>query len=241
MKRVIAIIAMMAALAVTAQTVIIGETEWMTTNLNIGTMIPASVMQTDNDLIEKYCLNNKEANCAVYGGLYQWDELMAYAARGEQGICPDGWRVPELSEWYRLIEAYSQPGENWTLEEFLTGSYNSAGVGLKHQSWYPSNWPVNYKDYKGMRIQALNSSGMGLLPGGFALSRNGVGVFDTGKWLGKYWTATKVNSKVQYPNYADQNEYPVEVRLRKYDNKAEANIETPAAGLSVRCVRTVNK
>ena len=240
MKKLLTIVMLLAALTGTAQ-VIIGETEWMTVNLNVGTMIPASVPQTDNGLIEKYCLNNKEANCAVYGGLYQWDELMAYLGNGAQGICPDGWQVPTLTDWYRLIEAYSEPGENWTLEDYRTGLYNSAGRHLKHPTWYPSYWPVNYKDYKGMRIFAANTSGMGLLPGGFALHRNGIGTFDNGKWLGKYWTADKVNSKVQYPNYADNAEYPVEIRLRKYDNKAEPNIETGMAGLSVRCVRYINE
>ena len=46
---------------------------------------------TNNGIIEKYCYDNNPANCAIYGGLYQWNEMMQYTTQqGAQGICPNG-------------------------------------------------------------------------------------------------------------------------------------------------------
>ena len=50
--------------------------------------------------IEKYCYDNLETNCEIYGGLYQWDEMMQYSeVPGAQGICPDDWRIPTVTDW----------------------------------------------------------------------------------------------------------------------------------------------
>jgi uncharacterized protein (TIGR02145 family) len=59
--------------------------------------------QTDNGTIEKYCFDNTETNCDVYGGLYQWNEMMQYStAPGVKGICPTGWHLPTDAEWCTL-------------------------------------------------------------------------------------------------------------------------------------------
>ncbi len=84
-------------------TVQIGTQCWMAENLNIGTMINGSGNQTDNSTIEKYCYDDNTANCDIYGGLYQWDEMMEYTTtEGIQGICPTGWHVPTDDEWCTL-------------------------------------------------------------------------------------------------------------------------------------------
>ncbi|MCX6266484.1 MAG: hypothetical protein NTW16_03900, partial [Bacteroidetes bacterium] len=57
-------------------TVLIGNQCWMAQNLNIGTKITGPGFQTNNGTIEKWCHNDNDASCAIYGGLYQWDELM---------------------------------------------------------------------------------------------------------------------------------------------------------------------
>ena len=86
----------------TYETVQIGEQCWMAENLNIGTMINSG-SQTNNGEIEKYCYNNDPANCNVYGGLYQWNEMMQYTTtQGVQGICPEGWHLPTDAEWCTL-------------------------------------------------------------------------------------------------------------------------------------------
>jgi hypothetical protein len=65
-------------------TVQIGTQCWMAKNLNIGTFVTSINTGSshsdvsNNGIIEKYCSNNDPNNCAVYGGLYDWDEVMDY-------------------------------------------------------------------------------------------------------------------------------------------------------------------
>ena len=90
----------------TYQTVVIGTQCWMSENLNVGTMINGDVHQTDNDTIEKYCFGDDTVSCDTYGGLYQWNEMMQYAAaESTQGICPTGWHLPSDNE-YKTLEIY---------------------------------------------------------------------------------------------------------------------------------------
>ncbi len=89
---------------------------WMLENLRYGTKLNAPLQpQTDNCLVEKYCLST-DANCTAYGGLYQWDELIQYEATagpGYQGVCPPGWHVPSQQEWQDMINAVANvtPGD----------------------------------------------------------------------------------------------------------------------------------
>jgi len=72
---------------------------WLKENLNVGMMIQSSEDMTDNDIIEKYCYDNDPTNCDIYGGLYQWWEMMQYSIQqGLQGICPPGWHIPRDEE-----------------------------------------------------------------------------------------------------------------------------------------------
>ncbi len=85
-------------------TVQIGTQCWMAENLNIGSRIDGTANQTDNSTIEKYCYEDEPDNCTVYGGLYQWDEMMQYVTtEGAQGICPTGWHLPTDAE-YKTLE-----------------------------------------------------------------------------------------------------------------------------------------
>ena len=71
-------------------TVEIGTQCWMAENLNIGTRIDGSRKQTDNAILEKYCYGDNEANCDIYGGLYQWNEMMQYVTNQGARNLP-GW------------------------------------------------------------------------------------------------------------------------------------------------------
>jgi uncharacterized protein (TIGR02145 family) len=82
----------------------IGSRWWMAQNLNYGTRITAHYMQKDNGIPEKYCYDDDESGCDIYGGLYQWGETMQYdTVEVAQGICPPGWHVPTVAEWNDLI------------------------------------------------------------------------------------------------------------------------------------------
>jgi uncharacterized protein (TIGR02145 family) len=81
-------------------TVSISEQCWMAKNLNYGTLVGLQTDQTDNGVVEKYCMNDVQSNCDIYGAIYQWGEVMLYTMdEGTQGICPEGWHVPTDAEW----------------------------------------------------------------------------------------------------------------------------------------------
>ena len=150
-------------------TVQIGTQCWMAKNLNIGTMVNGSQEQTNNSptpVIEKYCHENNEANCAVYGGLYQWDEMMQYStAPGKQGICPTGWHLPTNAEWT-------------TLTTYLGGEMVAGG---KMKESGTSHWAAGNPG-------ATNSSGFTGLPGG---SRETNGEFSILGWDGNFWSSSQ--------------------------------------------------
>ncbi len=154
-------------------TVSIGAQTWMAENLNIGTRINGSQDQTDNGVIEKYCWGDDESNCAIYGGLYQWDESMQYVATpGVQGICPAGWHIPTDGEWTVLIDYLG--GEGIAGGKMKSTGTIGAGTGL----WAPPN------------IGATNSSGFTALPGGYR-SYNGNFIYLPG--YAYFWSSTEIS------------------------------------------------
>lgn len=85
-------------------TVKIGSQTWLKENLDVGVVIDSMQNPSKNGIIEKYCYGNDTANCSKYGGLYQWDEAMAYdTANGAKGICPTGWHIPTKAEFDSLL------------------------------------------------------------------------------------------------------------------------------------------
>jgi uncharacterized protein (TIGR02145 family) len=141
-------------------TIEIGTQCWLRENLNIGTRINSSKNQVDNDTIEKYCYNEIESNCDIYGGLYQWEEMMNYTTQsnlnpsGRQGICPPGWHVPSDAEWCQM-EVYLDP----TIICSLRGD-RGTDCGGKMKETGTIHW-------SSPNTGATNSSGFTALPGGY--------------------------------------------------------------------------
>jgi uncharacterized protein (TIGR02145 family) len=155
-------------------TVTIGTQVWMAENLNIGAKIPANQSQVNNGTIEKYCIDNDEANCTIYGGLYQWNEMMQYVtAAGVQGICPANWHIPTDGEWTILttfLGGGSVPGGKMK----STGTIQ-AGTGL----WQSPN------------TGATNESGFSAVPGGTCDSN---GIFSIIGSFGYWWSSSENNA-----------------------------------------------
>jgi uncharacterized protein (TIGR02145 family) len=105
-------------------TVQIGDQCWMAENLNVGDFIYGVNTMGDNPIIEKYCYNDLLSNCDSYGGLYQWNEAMAYTS-GMQGICPAGWHLPTLAEWTILNDFVDDDGNALK----AVGQGSGAGIG----------------------------------------------------------------------------------------------------------------
>ncbi len=180
----------------TYNTVQIGTQCWMAENLNVGTMINGSVNQTDNGTIEKYCYNNNTDNCDIYGGLYQWDEMMQYiATAGTQGICPTDWHLPTDAEWMMLEEEVeSTTGVNWD-----TTGYRGTDAGGNLKEAGTTHW-------QSPNTGATNSSGFTALPGGYRDSN--------GSFLGypggtAFWTSSENGSNAwyRYPHYLHADSY----------------------------------
>jgi uncharacterized protein (TIGR02145 family) len=118
-------------------TVQIGTQCWMAENLNIGMLISGGSDQTNNGIIEKYCYSGTVSYCDSYGGLYQWNEMMAYQITpGSQGICPTGWHIPADDEWCTL-ENFVDAG---TISCSATGFRGiDAGLNLKGVGFFNGN------------------------------------------------------------------------------------------------------
>ena len=126
----------------------IGTQCWFAGNLNYGTLKIATDPQTDNCVNDKYCLNNNEANCNIFGGIYQWDELMRYdqAVEGHQGLCPPGWHVPAEAEWAELFGFYGgQAAAGELLRDKGAGSFKALMGGVLYQN--QTNWSFNPPDF----------------------------------------------------------------------------------------------
>ena len=90
------------------KTVTIGLQTWMAENLNYYDK------DNTNLVANAWCYKNVEKNCNLGGRLYTWTAAMnlpsgyltASAAEEiespHQGICPDGWHLPDSTEWYQV-------------------------------------------------------------------------------------------------------------------------------------------
>jgi len=111
----------------TYNTVQIGSQCWLKENLDIGTMIDVKQDAGNNERIEKYCYENNSSNCDKYGGLYQWNEAMAYSTTaGTKGICPNGWHIPTKAELETLASSADNSRDALLATGQLTGT-NTTG------------------------------------------------------------------------------------------------------------------
>ncbi|MCX6149567.1 MAG: hypothetical protein NTX22_03475 [Ignavibacteriales bacterium] len=198
----------------TYNTVQIGNQCWLKENLNIGTRIDSRVgsdanYQKDNSIIEKYCYNNLESNCATYGGLYQWAEAVQYlngatnttspspAFSGNvQGICPTGWHIPTVGEYTTLQLAVGSNGNS--LKEVGQGTEES-GAGT-------------------------NTSGFSALLAGYC---NNVGLFMTLLNYTRFWSSTEYSADKVFYSLLDGST----------SNIVVTNNQTKVYGHSIRCLK----
>ncbi len=152
-------------------TVLIGSQCWMAKNLNIGIRINGTQEPTNNSTIEKYCYNDLESNCNIYGGLYQWNEMMQYLnTPGVKGICTTGWHIPTDAEWT-------------TVTTFL-GVANVAGGKMKSTGTIEAGTGLWFSPNNG----ATNSSGFTAIPAG---NRYIYGSFAGISGSGELWSSSE--------------------------------------------------
>ncbi|NCA77814.1 MAG: hypothetical protein EOM90_15910 [Alphaproteobacteria bacterium] len=191
----------------TYNTVQIGTQCWLKENLNIGTRINGTQEQTDNQVIEKYCYDDLESNCNIYGGLYQWNELMQYTTlQGVQGLCPTGWHIPTNDEWYAVTDYLG--GANAAGGKMKSTGTIQAGTGL----WYHPN------------TATTNETGFTSVPGGNR--KDSDGSFDAIGGNSKMWSSYESNSASACSRYMYYDQ-----------GKVGINCVAKGNGFSVRCLK----
>lgn len=201
----------------TYTTVQIGTQCWMAENLNVGTMVnsvntgSSHSDVTNNGVIEKYCCNNDPANCAVYGGLYDWDEAMGYlTTEGVQGICMTGWHIPTDAEWC-------------TMTTYLDATVNCGTYGNSGTDAGGKLKEAGFDHWNSPNTGATNSSGFTALGAG---SRDNNGSFGGIRHGAYFWSSSENSSTNGFLRYLGYNSASV--------GRYNGNDKT--YGFSVRCL-----
>lgn len=207
----------------TYNTMQIGNQCWFKENVNIGIRIDGVLNQTNNSIIEKYCQGNLESNCDIYGGLYQWAEMVQYhngasntaswnpVPGGDvKGICPTGWHLPSEGEWCTLTQLLDPTVDCNTIGMIGTD------IGGKMKEPGTTHW-------LSPNSGATNSSGFTALPGGYRSSSDGgFGNINAGA---DYWPASEASASYAMDRYIYYNNSMM---------SRTSNAKTD--GYSVRCV-----
>lgn len=186
---------------------------WLKENLNIGEMIMNNEEPDDNSVIEKYCLENKVDSCGLYGGFYQWNELMKYTNENKQGICPDGWHIPDDEEW-KILEGAVDTQFGIGNPVWDNDLYRGTDAGTNLKSDY-----LWHNDGHG-----TDAFGLKVLPNGY---KGTDGFFYNQYRETFFWTSTKStneNAWYRYFGYSKQN-------IRRDDNNEKER------AYSVRCIK----
>jgi len=193
-------------------TVQIGNQCWLRENLNVGTVVLSEGEQSNNGMLEKYCMNDDPAMCEVYGGLYQWDEMMQYdTTPGSQGICPSGWHVPTMDEWCTLT-VYDTPGL-YCYDQNLHTAAKLKESGYSH--WMAPN------------TGATNSSGFTALPGGY---RQEDGATYSETTYGYIWVSNTYE-------YQFDGSWAYSKGFRYDEDEMYSHVGSKQRGMSVRCIK----
>ena len=179
------------------KTVKIGDQWWMAENLNYET--------GSSD-----CFSYGNTNCVKYGRLYAWGDAMdsagTWSTNGKgcgrfgkdcspiypvRGICPNGWHLPDTTEWGTLLAA--------------VGGREIAGKKLKSMSgWY---------DYKGEKGGGTDDFGFSALPAGLL---GDDGYYDEGEDA-YFWSSVQRRSLSAYDVFLCNQRDAVSTTV-SYDN-----------------------
>lgn len=144
-------------------------------------MIAGRQDQTNNGILEKYCLYDQPDCCTTYGGLYQWKEMMQYTnQQGIQGICPPGWHLPTDEEC-----------------KALEGSVDSQ-YGIGDPEWDLTDWngydvAVNLKTTTGWNFNGNGNDRFGYSAKPSGERNTGGGLFSNNGYNMFWWTSTEFN------------------------------------------------
>ena len=213
------------------KTVTIGSQTWMAENLNYSDSIASPNLK-----LVSGCIHDSIEYCEKYGRLYAWTSAMdldyfTYTGKNatdagviknpHQGICPNGWHIPNDDEWNILGSYLGEKNERNT-------EYPHIGKGLKYTGvWYSIDLygDTTYAD------PGTNEYGFNALPAGSASASTygNIGERTT------FWSATELykepNSKILSYCYATSWKLGSDDNLNYYDH------DMKLYWYSVRCVK----
>ena len=190
------------------ETIIIGEQEWMSTNLDVnsfrnGTPIYHAVNEEDWEYASKnhlpaFChYENNDSLGLIFGKLYNY-----YAVINENGLAPTNFKIPSVTDWTSLATHY--------------GGLMAAGTHIKSMDC----WEIGTSDNPVTQELCLFNG----YPGGL---RYPLGYFDLANSNGFWWTMTNYD----HVNAMGINLYYDDAMiLKRHYGKGN--------GFSVRCLKS---
>ena len=213
----------------------IGNQVWMAENLRTtryadGTTIPLATFPTNSNMISyryetlEYDTNgNLVNNVQRKGYLYNWCAVMNGVESGEtnpdgiQGICPDGWHVPNDAEWTQLIDCMSHES-----------AYMAGGNAQHLAKALATTWgwnSVNTTDAVGNNPDLNNATGFSAPPVRYYLDGS------TTSFAAFFWSSTS-----EFYN-GSLSPYPCVRYFYTEDAMVQREHVSKNSGLSVRCIR----
>jgi uncharacterized protein (TIGR02145 family) len=201
-------------------TILIGNQCWLGKNLNVGELISTALNQTNNTKIEKYCSDDNNLKCNLFGGLYQWAEALNYLNGASndpnskpiftnhvQGICPNGWHIPSNLDFCTLATFLDQTSQ-CTLNG---GNSNSANYLKSSDFWY-------------LNTIANNQFNFSALGAGYRQNNFYVGniFYET-----YFWTTS----------FSSNSPDPIIWELKNYSTYFNRNTGPRFNGYSIRCLK----
>ena len=207
-------------------TVTIGTQCWMkenlkTTHYSDGWPIEWRYGELSPEVPYYYYPDHDVNNVAEYGLLYNWPAVMRNSSAsdslpsGVQGICPPGWHVPSVAEWYQLTGYLN----NQPLY-FCDNNQNNIAKALADTT----GW-LSFGDAcaVGNNLNSNNATGFSVLPAGYWMG----GYYGTGfSQYAYFWSTTEQNNDVVSGRGLDWR-YPDVKNVGMNKNSAR----------SVRCLR----
>ena len=150
----------------TYKTVTIGTQTWMAENLNYAyTDVPYKRLDYTSDSTS-WCYKDDANNCSKYGRLYTWaaamDSVGTWSTNGKgcgynktcsptypvRGVCPEGWHLPDSTEWATLFAAVGGLSIAGQKLKFATGWTTKSGI-TNEDAFAFSALPTGGRDYYG--------------------------------------------------------------------------------------------
>jgi uncharacterized protein (TIGR02145 family) len=143
------------------KTVKISNQVWMAQNLNY-----ADSVKTPSLKGRSWCYGDQSEKCKVAGRLYTWSaaiDSVQLAARDcgyghecaipsvVQGICPEGWHLPNKSELFTLSATAESNGTGGSALKSQIGWYNNS---INTDTYGFSAIPVGYRSHTGKYLEA---------------------------------------------------------------------------------------